>query len=276
MSVSEFLGVQDFETAKDAFYTEYDVISLALDLTNAAEFINDSIRYTWNYNGDQLIANATANSSATIKNIIGMRLYPIRYLIGNGLNDFYGHYTLLIEELASQAYIARNGRRYHFMVESEYFRKGILISAIAELTPHYFNSGYFWFKNPIQEISSITLSLADPFDLVDFPFGRNDCSFVYTNPLTVSTAPYFHNIQPGGTVVIRYFSTNDPVTDAAFITTISDLNGFTATVIDNFTFTIPLDGGLVTAPIANPSNCFVINKDDISIIQIEFFVLKSD
>lgn len=246
---------------------------VSLDTSNSTGYDFVARKYKWNYNGTPVVQDGTASSTGPIKNIIGMRVFPIVMKEFLGFRDLYNIYTLTIDELISQSFIGHEKQRYHFMFRVKNYPV-VGVSNWIEFNPHDFNRGYFWFKTPIQNISTFTISMANPVQAVDIPAGIQTCDVTHNNPLEL-TFTYPHGIISGNTVFITGFTTDDPVTDAAIIAAINSTAGHIATSVDTFNITIPIDGTLVTAP---KINIFVNCRDsnNKTLFMFEFICEKEE
>jgi hypothetical protein len=242
-----------------------------LDSSNVVPYDTNNKIYKWEYNGNSNLAQGVANSNYPLKNIVSMRLFPLKFHYYRTYHDFYNVYTLLIDELSAQAYVGHEGRKYHFMMSVSYDNNG---TGSLTFNPHNFNKGRFHFRSPIKFISSFTISMADPFTIIDIPSGKQDCYMIYTNPMIIVTfLP--HGINTGNLVSVVNFTTADPVTDAVAITAINNPTGFIATYIDGYNISVPFDATVITAPLAFPL-CLVFNHAVKTLFPLEIITLKED
>jgi hypothetical protein len=184
------------------------------------------------------ISNGTvpsgANTTEPLKNIVGIRMMPFRLLVINEIEWGFKYnydplftWTVLIEELQAQAIIGPEGRRYHFMTTLGEITNSQTVSVSTanywEMTTHNFNQGYYWFRQPITELSRITLSFGCPW----YQFNIKNSKFTtainnYTNLLAalINMTQTWNNLNQGcfgGNLTITGFTTANPTTDAALI-----------------------------------------------------------
>lgn len=173
--LSEFLGINDLNEFKmlfnpESMYVHYYLV-LDSDYRDTTEEIPTAItKFTWRYAPTQFTGVGFCNSVGVIRDIIGMRMYQPRVPYLAGMNTSAKRVSVLIEELASQAFIAENGRRFHFLLRPNFINAQTDI----ELSTEDYNDGIFNFRKPITKIDSFTLSFGDPLQILTFstPFNR--------------------------------------------------------------------------------------------------------
>lgn len=274
LNIKSMFGLNMYRTRKlfneSALHTYRYVV---LDTSKSSGYDFNTKKYRWNYNGTPLVEEGVASSTGPIKNIVGMRSFPIIMKNFNTFRDLYNIYTLTIDELVAQSFIGHERQRYHFM----YRTKNMPVAGLSdsnEFNPHDFNRGYFWFRTPIQSISSFTISMANPVQIVDIPAGIQSAIInTFNNPLEL-VFYYPHGLLSGGIIIVSKFTTNDPVTDAAIIAAVNSSAGHVITVIDDLTISIPIDGTLVTAPREVVVNCLDTNNK--TLFAFEFICEKEE
>lgn len=274
LNIKTMFGLNMYNTRKlfneSALHTYRYVV---LDTSRSSGYDFNTKKYRWNYNGTPLVEEGVASSTGPIKNIVGMRAFPIVMKNFSTFRDLYNIYTLTIDELVSQSFIGHERQRYHFMFRT----KNVPIAGLSdsnEFNPHDFNRGYFWFRTPIQSISSFTISMANPVQIVDIPAGIQSAIIsTYANPLEL-VFNYPHGLLDGGIVIVSNFTTNDTVTDAAIIAAVNSTAGHVVTVVDDFTISIPIDGTLVTAPREVVVNC--LDSNNKTLFTFEFICEKEE
>ena len=130
----------------------------------------------------------------------------------NSLGNPNSKFTVLIKELQAQSYVGREGRKYHFSLSPEpMFRvfpsiKAVLnpayplypvepnpfnlyttapnfsstgplktsVNPYLELTPNGNNDGWFWFKQPVLELNTITINVGTPYELQTLGYAVGD------------------------------------------------------------------------------------------------------
>ena len=256
-----------------AAYEKYYVL---LDSKNR---INDSDgkRMKWHYSSSNSFQTGAVTTNGRIRNIIGMRLYPIRitpnYDISQQKNSLY---SLLIEEFSMQSFSGFN-RNFHFMLKkTPYF--DVLSSQVtiqaSELTP--LNNGWFWFNRPITEVNSFTLSLGNPLEPINIPVAEILLRLdrITIGPTTVFNCDRSHGFTTGDIIRITGFTTNDPITDSVVIEDVNDVAGHAITVIDLTSFSIAVDTSTVTP--TTIGNILIANESIRVIIHIEFICYADD
>lgn len=254
----------------------YEKFYVLLDSKNR---INDSDGklMKWHYSASNVFQTGSVTTNGRIRNIIGMRLYPIRitanYDISQQKNSLY---SLLIDEFSMQAFSGWD-RKFHFMLKkTPYF--DVLSSqvaiAAAELTP--LNNGWFWFNRPITDINSFTLSLGNPLEPINIPVAEILLRLdrITTGVTTVFNCDRSHGFTTGDTIRITGFTTGDPITDAAVIEAMNDVDGYAITVVDLVSFSIAVDTSTVTP--ATIGNILIANESIRIIIHIEFICYADD
>lgn len=173
--LSEFLGINDLNEFRmlfnpESMYVHYYLV-LDSDYRDTTEEIPTAItKFTWRYAPTQFTGTGFCNSVGVIRDIIGMRMYQPRVPYLAGMNTSAKRVSVLIEELASQAFIAENERRFHFLLRPNF----ITGQTDIELSTENYNDGIFNFRKPITKIDSFTLSFGDPLQILTFstPFNR--------------------------------------------------------------------------------------------------------
>jgi len=182
LALDDFLGINDLTDFKLMFNPEslYKHYYLVLDSDfrdTSSEISSDIRRFQWAYAPTVNIGVGFCNSVGTIRNIIGMRMYQPRIPYLPAMNNTAKRVSVLIEEFSAQAFIAENGRRFHFLL------RPIFVNAQTdiELSTEDFNDGIFSFRKPITEISTMTLSFGDPLDVLSFstPFNKFTIAFEF-------------------------------------------------------------------------------------------------
>ncbi len=248
---------------------------LVLDSLYQDDTMNGSGKIAWdiipsrdlnNMNQSGTIGGNTlsgANSTEPLKNIVGIRLMPFRLLmvdINNSYNYRYNTdplflWTILIEELDIQSIIGPTGRKYHFMAAVEELTNQITLkngrsSSYAkfwEMTTHNYNQGYYWFRQPITELTRMTLSFGCPwyqFNIKNskFPVTINKYNISGTDYLAayINTTLTWNNVNQGnlaGNLRITGFTTANPVTDAVLIAYVNSTT-FTTSMYSDYIVTI--------------------------------------
>jgi hypothetical protein len=177
----------------------------------------------WNYVSTNVYQATAVATKTPIRDLVGMRIYPI-HLHGNlGLAARYGStFSLLIEEFEEQAFIAHQDRKFHFLLRNTN-------SVPQDLTP--MNDGFFWFNFPITTINTLTVSIANPLvknNLLSAVSQLNTAGNVTVTTTTIQVSlsfiPYF---VVGNKFNFDGWSTTNPTADSQAIATINKFTGLT-------------------------------------------------
>jgi len=204
--------IESFYNTSDLHYiqrilnpkTQYKYVHLLLDTANSASVLSEGTRFAWNFTHNALLNSGTVNAIGATQDLIAMRIYPVKTdivtspertftegiypIIVSGYdqspfyyNDFANlnnNFTILIEEFASQAFVGRDGRKFHFVLFPVLMNPSSKVK-YGQWTPTdpYFEfvtsgkgNGQFVFKTPITTFSTITISMANPFTV--FPLSK--------------------------------------------------------------------------------------------------------
>ncbi len=173
--LSEFMGINDLNELKmlfnpESMYVHYYLV-LDSNYRDTTEEISTAItKFTWRYAPTQYTGTGFCNSVGVIRDIIGMRMYQPRVPYLAAMNTSAKRVSVLIGELKSQAFIAENGRRFHFLLRPNF----VFGQTDIELSTEDYNDGIFNFRKPITKVDSFTISFGDPLDILTFstPFNR--------------------------------------------------------------------------------------------------------
>ena len=175
MVLSEFMGINDLSEFKMLFNPESMLVHYYMVLdSNFRDTTEENpsaiTRFTWKYAPTQFVGQGFCNSVGVIRDIVGMRMYQPRIPYLAAMNTDAKRVSVLIEEFAPQAFIAENGRRFHFLLRPNF----ITGQTDIELSTEDYNDGIFNFRKPITKIDSMTLSFGEPLNVLTFatPFNR--------------------------------------------------------------------------------------------------------
>lgn len=226
MTIDSLFGVADQRKLQRYLSptAQYKYAFMLFDTDNQDPNLSTDTSFGYNFNNNALLKSGTMNAIGPIKNLVGMRVFPMvanlnatPYLITNtgakvdmvyNYNSFgmgatntyplsrtplsvvpvqwfvykyYNNYinvnnniTVLIHEFQAQSFIGRDGRRFHFVYFPQLMNPenvgGVYITprynAYVEYNTTGKGDGWFWFKTPIQEFSTLTFSIGTPFDLI--------------------------------------------------------------------------------------------------------------
>jgi hypothetical protein len=192
---------------------------------------NDGTKYfKWNNINDLLVRQGTVNTVDTVIGLISMKLRPFRmHLTANGTTP-YKLTSITIEELSTQAVIAHEERRYHFIGETDVIVPyADPLAGIAKITFDNVNNGEFKFTKPITYLDTITIKLASPLEPITFHTDRlagiiGNINVTYIALLVIDFDIY-PNLDNTDFVYISGFTTINPSVDIDFITFVNSNTG---------------------------------------------------
>ena len=229
---------------------------------------NSITKYKWDFNLNSQPSdnNSSVNVIGNMRDIVSLRIYPFRIPYNSLLDNKYKRLSILIEELESQAFVAHEQRKFHFMLETD------IDSSFINLNTNKYNDGYFYFEKPITSIETISITFANPLEKIDFNLDR--CNYKVDhfslNPLTKITtynsnnADIFkHDLESGDRVYLTGFKTKELNSilseqisiDKNITEKINSINGYNISVLDDYSFSIDLD----TSNTQNPLNSIFNN-----------------
>lgn len=138
--------------------------------TNNVSTVDKDNKFVWILDNTKNQQIGTVNVSSNFKNIVGIKILPSLMLM-NGVaysktmvNDFYHaeNLTICIEEI-KQSYIAKEGRKYQFLLEPKKIYNSI--NQHVEYTS-VGNNIYFWLDYEQKELSKISLTFGIPNELL--------------------------------------------------------------------------------------------------------------
>lgn len=233
----------------------------------------------WLYISDALFQQGTVNTKGQVRDLIGMRIYPIRAAQNFGLSGQYNpSFTLLIEEFKAQSVIGQQQRNYHFLLRqtpNPTVPPAAPVFAQQEFTP--MNDGYFWFHKPFTTINSFTISLGNPLVVINIPVAQQILypqDFTY-GLITTITTTFATGYSDGDVVVLSNFTTANPIGDAVVIAQMNSPSGHIINVLDAYTFTIAVDTSTIT-PLENSRPIYITNENLRVIIPIELIYIAPD
>jgi hypothetical protein len=236
--------------------------------------------FEWNYvQKNQNTIQGSVNVIGNVRDIVGFRVYPFRIPYVANADNSYSRITMLIEELASQAFIAHENRKFQFMLKSTVDNEFI------DLDTDNFNDGYFWFEKPITTLEKLTISFGNPLEKIIFDRDRDFCGIDYFTiaPATQITTEKTHNLANGDLVYFEDFDvgavnpllTNQVVINNNIKILINQGSGHQITVINPTTFSIAAVTNTIQNPIAN-IRFKVFYGSKRAFIPIEIIYMKPD
>lgn len=218
------------------------------------EQVPDNItEFQWGYvQKSATTTDGSINVIGNVRDIIGFRIYPFRIPYTSSADNKYQRISVLIKEYTAQSFIAHENRNFHFMMNS------IIDSEFITLEADVYN-GYFWFEKALTAVDKLTLTFANPLELITFDRDRDFCSFDYFTlaPLTQITTTQIHNLQNGDRVYITDFDVGavSPalIDQKAINTSIKDAINLTAghlvTIISPTSFSISVNSSQIQNPL---------------------------
>jgi hypothetical protein len=248
-------------------YKNIDELSRALKPRRKSRYINldtyfqdpeftDKGKHSWRIGFEGKTGDVTLPGPPITK-IVGVRMSPFRIhkesvLDFNYGKNFSGRVETLIEEFAAQSFLAPNGRKFHFVSsELEFdFPSDISFENHQTGTSVLFNDGWFWFSNPIQQFSSLTLSYSEALEPTR-AFDTKLCGVLVqgSNPLKIEfsqTDDFFYGritAHPNFYYTLTGFTTGDPTADAALIESVLAYEGPADVFVPvlSYSITFPFD-----------------------------------
>lgn len=213
------------------------IAQVLLDSNNAQSVGNDLRWDVVNYN---IISSGNVCVANSIKNIVGIQTNGFR--MSHTSYGLYPIFTMLIRELAAQSTIAHQNRRFHFMYQ---------MSSITNFKPYDSTMSYreflpimntYLFNRPVVELSSITISLANPLDVIRIPrktitISSENFSSAVSSVITIGD----HQYKSGDLIYITGFNTIDPIGDVLLINAINSTSGITSTYVSPTQISIPVN-----------------------------------
>lgn len=197
--------------------------------------------FKWNFINNEIINQGTVNAIGNIKDIIAIRIFPIRLPYIKTADTDYKRISMFIDEFSAQSFIAQENRRFHFMFNTKIDDRWI------ELKPENNNDGYFRFRNPIARIDSFTISFAAPLNVINFDQDRSSSEITSYGTTTQFQTTSDHNLETGDIVYITNFSTSNVNTDTNIVSGINNVDGNVVTFINSTTFSIDVDSSSIVS-----------------------------
>jgi hypothetical protein len=241
--VLKMLGLNTFDDVKKSLKQDVE----DLKEKNVYIFLDTKYRdvsqtkYSWNYINSINTSQGTVNSISDMGNMIRIKCLPIRIPKQTGFTttNNFKRITMLIEEFSAQSILAQENRRFHFIFEVT--EDGLFL----DLNPYQYNKGVFEFNKKIVSVKTLTITFANPTQLLTFlPDRFQLCSASIASP-TVITTPAAHGLLTGDFVIFESFTTTNTTADAARITSFNNLVGYAVTFISAVTFSVVIDTTLM-------------------------------
>lgn len=167
LSIKNFLNIDNLYKMQLYFnpdsLNQYHYIALETKYRDTSTDSGTTLtKFSWKYTPTTTLINGFTNSAEPIKDVIGIRLYQPRIPYLPAMNTSAKRVSLLVEEFKAQAFIAENGRRFHFLLCPVF----VAFQSYIELVTEDYNDNVYWFRDPITEFSSLTVSFGDPLELL--------------------------------------------------------------------------------------------------------------
>lgn len=238
---------------------------------------NGTTMFMWNHVNNAVRQQGSVNTAGIVRDIVQLRLYPIRLPYIASADNAYKRITILIEEFAAQSFIAQENRRFHFIMKSSTDGRWI------DLDPQNYNDGYFRFGKPITQIDTLSISFGTPLENMVFDADRLNCTFpyeigsTYYNPMR-AVFTEAHNLSTGDLVYFEDFTSGNILVDNTIINSMNSSAGHLITVINTLTIEIDdINGTTVTTPTAGLTiTCYFGSKRIFLPLEVRFIQPDSE
>jgi hypothetical protein len=233
-SFEKFLKAVNPELIKKKCY-------FTLDSRYRLQTTDGNTTFSWNFINNETVVDGSVNAIGEIRDIVAVRVYPVRIPYTESADNKYKRITMFINEFSAQSFLNHEGNRNQFWFDSNVDDRWI------ELDPFRFNDGYFYFRTPITRIETMTISFGSPLEKVFFDIDRMTAVVDTYGTITEITTADAHNLETGDLVYISGFNTNNSNSDAGVINEVNISTGQIITQVDANTFTIDVDSTFVHA-----------------------------
>ncbi len=223
-----------------------------------------------------------ANVGKPVRDVIALRIYPSRIPYVKSADNKYARISMLVGNYDSQAFIAHEYRKFHFMLKSQ------IDTSFINLETNKYNDGYVYFDKPLPLNETFDISFASPIEQILFDNDNDTVTFDYFGiaPLTQVTTTAPHNLLNGDRVYFSDFQVgevpailsdqklkNDTIRD-----TINRTAGFLITYIDDYNFSIDYDTSNIQNPIDRLTDVYYGSKRIFLPLEITYIMpeLNSD
>ena len=222
--------------------------------------------FKWHHINNIFTSQGSVNTLGNIRDIISMTIMPYRIPLVDTAITPYNRISMLVDEFSSQAYIAHENKRVHFMCNVD--RQ---VGNWIDICSDDFSNGTFKFNKPITHIESITIRFGSPLESIIFDKDRLNGTFVFGNPTRINFNEN-HNLATNDIVYITDFNANNSPTE---ISAINDTTGNAVTVINPTSITLDIDTtGIVGANIVDTNKLVYFGSKRI-FISLELTYLAS-
>lgn len=231
---------------------------------------NDGTEYfKWSHINNFYTTQGTVNSIGEIRDIISIRIMQYRLPIADGVDNIYKRVTFLIHEMASQSFIAHEGRRFHFMGVQCHDNPD---PRWLEIYSDDHCDGEYRFAKPITILNEITISFGSPIDIIKFDPDRGVGNLTSVGNVTTINFPIPHKLENGDKVFITDFTTINKFGDIDIINKMNNPKGLPIAVTTPEMIQLPVNTNslnmILTGTINSPDvilngNVVLINGDKL-------------
>lgn len=186
--ITKFLGSADNWEIQRAINpsAQYEYAYVLLDTANTADDLTGNNKFGWRVINYLTSQRGFVSTTSNIRDVVAMRIFPVTMVLDtpigesnknyyNAVSNLNNMFTILIHEFQAQSYIGRDGRRFHFALFPALMNPTGGDYALRPITPAqpYYEfttsgkaNGWFWFRKPITEFNTMTVSIGIPFDLI--------------------------------------------------------------------------------------------------------------
>ena len=183
-NLASFLGLNSFDKIIAELNPSLKIKKAYMCLdTRYARFLDNKTKVQWDFINTISDSHNSTNMVGVVRDIVSIRMYSI---VVPQFVSAQNRATVLIEEMSAQSFSLPNGRKFHFVGRLNNLKNPLAIDlrnskAVEcifpdftiydkyEILPGYrFNEGIYRFNQPITTLNTITVSIADPFDLLTF------------------------------------------------------------------------------------------------------------
>lgn len=223
-------------------------------------------KFQWNYINNLSRAPGSVNSYGTVRDIISIRVLPIRIPYITQADNNFDRISMNIEELSPQGFVAHEDRRFHFL-----FSSVVDVNWIDLYAPD-FNDGYYHFDDPVTKLDAFTITFGSPMEVLTFDADRANYVMAYGALFTTIITDQPHNLSTGDIVYFDDFTTQTPDFDSKKIAEINNASGHHITFINLTTFTIPVNTlGVGAIPLDKKVSVYFGSKRIIIPLEITYY-----
>jgi hypothetical protein len=237
-------------------------------------YTTDNQTFKWNISTDGVANNSrnTVGTIAPLKDIIKIRMLPMRFPNTTGIINSSGRFSAVIDELDNQSYITQD-RKFHFMFNTWYLDTTTPSTSPILLTDLGNSPTEFEFFRPIFDLTIMSISFGNPFIKLTLDSDTAIATLSANATKTQLTFASNPNIITGDIIYITGFNTTSPASDASIITQMNSQYGH---IIDHTTpdYFISVDiSAIIGVIIGNPFTIYLDSKRFI--IQLELTYINS-